>query len=305
MKYTSPSKIIGSATNAMDHGARDITPDVASNWQAFDVDECQRRSARRRKRRRVVIDDEECDDDDDEGVSVDKTAKTVDSDEIRTRVRASKTLSPNQLVHLSVKTAGSTFLRFAVHENLIRQIPDYSRKLDTAIAQSPNARRARITDHKIRREETFVQAIEYLSDGLLEPLDAEDEQNCYQTLVDLVYLYDIGVSLSIDTLQHAIVHHITACEDLDPETFVDFATECYREGKDGHKITPDCPLGQFIKTTLADRLPFLVESDLVDRIREIGGVLNKQLVDVFKEYYQVSQSAKKSQFKVVKVELDD
>ncbi|KAK4541944.1 hypothetical protein LTR36_007308 [Oleoguttula mirabilis] len=271
--------------------------DMTSQGDA--TNEGRPRASLRLKRRRIVPDDEDvCNEELLASGHSTPEAVTQAEDEVQ------EAPSPTRLVLLSVKTPGSTFTRFAVAENIIRQIPDYSRKLDTAIAQDPYAKRMRITEHKMRREETIIQVIEYLSDGLLQPLDVGDAQNRHDTFVDLIYLYDMGVALSIGKLQHNIVAHIANCDDLATEAFVTFAAECYREGKDSHKITPDCVLGQFIKQYLADNLQTLVESGAVDDIKEIGGTLNKQLLEVFMADYVSKQTAKKAEYKV-KIEVED
>lgn len=260
------------------------------------------------KRRRVIRDDEDRDDHEiAAATSSDTDNMTLEPvhDEPPDEAEEQDQPSPKRLVILSVKVSSNTFTRFAVSENTLRQIPEYSRKLDTAIVQTPGAKRLRITDTKIRREEVVTQAIEYVSDGILEPLDVENGYSCLETLTELVYLYDFAVSLSIEDLQHAIVEHVAAGEGLAPETFVSFAVECYREGKDGHKVTPDCLLGQFIKKNLADHLPALVEGGAVNDIKEIGGTLNKQLVEVFMEDFMASKMKSKRSEGNVKIEIKD
>ncbi|KAK5121093.1 hypothetical protein LTR85_005577 [Meristemomyces frigidus] len=286
-----------------DNAVADMIVDIASNSQADEPDNELGTRRRGLKRRRVIRDDDDCDDDEPLG-----DAKLVDTtseeQEAATEAQQPEQLSRRRLVQLSVKISGTTFTSFYLKEDIIREIPDYSRKLDDAISKKRDGERLRIRDHKIRREEMIAQAIDFLSDGILEPLNTEKSETNFRHLVNLVSLYDIGVLLSIGKLQRAIVDHIAACDGLAPDAFVGFAAECYREGKEGHKVKPDCLLGRFIKTNLADHLPSLVESGAVDLIKEIGGTLNKQLVEVFMENYKVSQAAQKGEYKV-KVEIED
>lgn len=133
-----------------------------------------------------------------------------------------------------------------------------------------------------------MQAIEYLIFDALEPLDPCRPKECQRNLVGFVDLYDLSVCLEIDKLEQAIVDHINGCAALDMPSFVGFAAECYN----GHKITEDSLLGQCIKTKLAQNLPILIKSGLIDWIKNKGGILNKQLVEVFAENFIETQKKK-------------
>ena len=68
----------------------------------------------------------------------------------------------------------------------------------------------------------------------------------------LILLYDLAITLDITKLQQAIAEHIAAaCDGVHPSVFISFAAECYKEGKDGHKVTPECLLGKLIEAFLA------------------------------------------------------
>ncbi|KAK5127259.1 hypothetical protein LTR08_004475 [Meristemomyces frigidus] len=209
------------------------------------------------------------------------------------------------LVLLIVKTSGSNngFTEFALPQSVVRRIPVYALKLNKALEKAGSSR-ACVTDNIIRRKEVVIQAVEYLAYGKLKTLDVGNWGQCFDTLTELIYLYDFGVTLSIDELQHAVVDHITECDGLAPDMFVHFAAECYREGK-GHKITPDCLLGQFIKKNLGLHLPGLVESGAVNDIKEVGGTLNKQLVEVFTDFYMAQMKSKIPKDEEVKTEVKD
>lgn len=283
------------------------------------ANEVNKRASRRFKRRRVVQEsDEDCDDDEPSHIPQEpnreaqlQEQQSVDREQVRTPEEPKGGSStqgqpfPKRLVLLSVRINNSTYTRFAAPENIIRQVPDYSHKLDKAIGITPDGERLRITDKKIRREEAVIQAIEYLSAGILEPLNLESCDISWEVLKELIYLYDLAILLEIDVLQHAIVNHIAKGPALSPYILVDFAAECYRKGKESHEVAPDCLLGQFLKTKLADSLPALVESGAVLEVNNIGGTLCKQLVEVYTENFQAIQDMKaKADYGKVKIEID-
>ena len=194
---------------------------------------------------------------------------------------------------MTVKTPGSVSLKFAVAEYIIEQIPEYLKKLETAKRQTEEGKRLRITDSKTRKEEAIVQVIEYLTSGTLEPIDMSTPKACIKRLYELIDLYDLSVALDITELEEAIVNHITVCDDLDSQTFIRFARECYNGNKD-RLIAEGSMLGQFIKHNLARRLDVLVSTGAVDSIKNAGGILCKQLLEVLAEkYLEVIRQQKK------------
>ena len=125
----------------------------------------------RRKRRRVVDEDDGCDTEhmaittgsteeqghkrhlflqDNEGWD-DGEIRPITGDQ--SSVKDEKSIPGNlvpcpkpRLVLLSVETSGNSCTKFALSEDLIREIPDYSRKLDAVMAQIPAGQRFRIAD---------------------------------------------------------------------------------------------------------------------------------------------------------------
>ena len=190
----------------------------------------------------------------------------------------------SRLALLTVKTSNSTSIKFAVSEGVLMQVPEYDKKMATAISQTPYGKRLRITDAKIRWEESFFQAFEYLTIGVLAELDLSKPQACVETLNEFIHVYELSANLGIVSLEQAIVHHISA-SDIDIPTFIKFATECFK----CHNITEHCLLGQFVKANLAEHLHVLIDSGAIDDIKDAGGTLNRQLVEFFAENYVETQ----------------
>lgn len=142
----------------------------------------------------------------------------------------------DRLVLLSIKTSASRTVNFALKASIVRMIPEYAHMLDKVAACT--AGRLRIVDKTIRKEEVVIQMIEYLSAGTLEPLDTGNTpKRALEILFDLIGLYDASVHLCIPELESAIVEHISSnIYSSDESTFVQFAMECYKAGKDAHKV---------------------------------------------------------------------
>lgn len=196
-------------------------------------------------------------------------------------------MSP-RFISLSVKTSKTTIVRFAITENAIRQIPEYSKKLDTAIAKNKSGRRLCISDPKFRKEECMFQAIEYLMHGTLAPLVTEDPAACLVTLHELLDLYDLSVTLNITTLKDAIVQRVNSSNTPDLSTFVAFAIECFKHGA-GHEVSAHCALGVYIKQRLRTELLELVKSGASETIKKAGGELSELLTEVLTEEFVRSQ----------------
>lgn len=168
-----------------------------------------------------------------------------------------------------------------------------------------DGKRLKIMDTKTRKEEAIIQAVEYLTSGLLEPLADLSPKACLKVLYDLIDLYDLSVALNLNELEQAIIDHIDKCTAIDIQTFIQFATECYKDSR-GHTIKADSLLGKFIKANLSACLHSLVETGAVDGIKNAGGTLSQQLVEVLTENYletlkhQTSTQAGNSNIKVEK-----
>ena len=190
---------------------------------------------------------------------------------------------------LTVKTSNSTLVRFAISDHIIRLIPEYAKKLDAISKQTAEGKRLRLVDNKVRKEEAMIQTIEYLTDGILGSIDTGKPKACLEGFYNLLDLYDLSVTLKIQQLEVAVIELISQYRDaLNVPLFIRFASECYRAGR-GHKVTEGCPIGQFIKAYIAQHLQFLIETGAIDEIKNLGGTLNKQLVEVFTENFVETQ----------------
>ncbi|KAK3641131.1 hypothetical protein LTR56_006853 [Elasticomyces elasticus] len=204
---------------------------------------------------------------------------------------------------LSVKIS-AIYVKFVVKEEVIREILEYSSKLDKAKADLVGGERVRITDSKIRKEETVLQAFDYLVDGILEPLDIDDADKCLTALNGLILLYNYSIAMGIETLEAAILSHISSFDfdNFDAITLVYFATEYYHDDKDGSKAASKTSLGCLIKEYLAKYLAAIIEDgETYQYIKSHGGhTLNMQLLEVLSENYLAQRQAISSE--EVKVE---
>ncbi|KAK5678536.1 hypothetical protein LTS10_008980 [Elasticomyces elasticus] len=256
-----------------------------------------------RKRQRVVYDE------DDESESLDSTS--ADTSETGTPCSTGKQPEPTapsptsmpitkqRGILLSVKISATIYVKFVVKEEAIREIPEYSSKLDKAKAGVVDGERIRITDSKIRKEETVLQAFDYLVDGILERLDLDDADKCLTALDGLILLYHYSITMGIVKLETAIVSHIRSFdfENFDPITLVYFATEYYLDRKDGSKASPGTSLGLLIKEYLVKYLDAIIEDgEPYQYIKTEGGnALNMQLLEVLSENYLAQRQAPSSE----------
>lgn len=187
-----------------------------------------------------------------------------------------------RLVTLSIKISQTYTVRFAVTEDVLRQIPAYATQLDTAIAENEAEHRLNISDPKPRKEEPMFQVIEYLTYGILKPLYMEDPDACLDSLLELLELYDLSAALDIKTLALAVVQHLDQSGKPDLPNFVAFAIECFRYNS-GHAVTADCPMGLYIKRMLSKHLNELKRFKLTEDLRDAGGILSKLLIDALLE----------------------
>lgn len=220
----------------------------------------------------------------------DSTNLTIESSE--PEEDSESDIAGSRYVVLSVKTPNNTFIKFALKETVLWQIPEYARKPESARQQNPSGKRIRITDNKIRKEETIIKLVEYLSEGMLEHLSPRDPKVCWTSLLELLSLYNLATALEVPELEQAIVEHIKDCDALDMPTFIRFAAECYDESK-SHSVEESSILGRFVKRNLAAYLPVVIESGAINSIKDVGGTLNKQLVEVLAENYVEMQKQQK------------
>ncbi|KAK4895252.1 hypothetical protein LTR27_006595 [Elasticomyces elasticus] len=259
-----------------------------------------------RKRQRVVYDeDDDCVDTQSAETSTIGTPSTTEEQaEPTTTSPMSMPTTKQRGILLSVKITGTTYVKFVVKQHAIREIPEYSSKLDKAKADLVNGERIRITDSKIRKEETVLRAFDYLVDGILEPLDIEDANKRLTALNGLILLYNYSIAMAIETLEAAILSHISSFDfdNFDPIILVYFATEYYLEGKDGLKASPKNSLGRLIKEYLVKYLDAIIEGgETYQYIKTVGGhALNMQLMEVLSENYLAQRQAASSE--KVKVE---
>lgn len=195
---------------------------------------------------------------------------------------------PQRLVLLTVKTSSCTDVKFAVFEDIIWHIAEYAKKLQSAISRTTECKRLCISDTKIRKEETILQVIEFLTNGTLAHLDSSRPKARFDTLLDFIHLYELGENLGIASLPLAIVQHIDDHLSLNIDTFIKFAEKCYKTGK----ISADCYLGQSIKAKLAEHLHVLYGTGVIDEIRAIGGTLSEQLMEVLIEDFAKNRMQK-------------
>ncbi|KAK5719306.1 hypothetical protein LTR15_007829 [Elasticomyces elasticus] len=205
---------------------------------------------------------------------------------------------------LSIKISATIYVKFVVKEEVIREISEYSSKLDKAKAALVDGEGIRIIDSKIRKEETVLQAFDYLVDGILEPLDIDDADKCLTALNGLILLYNYSIAMGIETLEAAILSHISSFDfdNFDPITLVYFATEYYHDDKDGSKAASRTSLGCLIEEYLAKYLAAIIEDgETYQYIKSQGGsTLNMQLLEVLSENYLAQRQAISSE--EVKVE---
>ncbi|KAF2483481.1 hypothetical protein BDY17DRAFT_148517 [Neohortaea acidophila] len=187
-----------------------------------------------------------------------------------------------RLATLSIKISRTYTVRFAVTENVLRQVPAYAQQLDTAIAENEVEHRLYISDLEIRKEEPMFQVIEYLTYGILKPLKTEDPDACFDSLLELLELYDLSAALDIKTLALAVVQHLDQSGKPDLPNFVAFAIECFRYNS-GHAVTADCPMWLYIKRMLSKHLNELKRFKLTEDLRDAGGILSKLLIDALLE----------------------
>lgn len=188
---------------------------------------------------------------------------------------------------LSVRISDSSFIKFAVDETIIQEIPEYAGILQSVKTQSTGDKRLQITDSKIRHEESITRVIEFLTSGKLAPIDLSSPRASLGSLYELIDLYDLSVALKLLKLERVIKEHINDCDDLDLATFVRFATECYNSDT-GHRVNEGSVLGRYIKLTISQYLRTLVETGIAEDIKNTGGTLSKQLTEVLMNYYTLT-----------------
>jgi len=110
-----------------------------------------------------------------------------------------------RFVLVSVKTNKAATVNFTVKVPIIRQIPLWSQAIDSFAIKFPDTKRLRVTEKKLHREEVFVQALEYLEWGSLEPIDTSNTKAWLHALTELIALYDFSTTMSIPELESAIV----------------------------------------------------------------------------------------------------
>lgn len=89
--------------------------------------------------------------------------------------------------------------------------------------------------------------MEYLTDGILEPLDVIDPRGCLTALISRLTLDEYKVASDIPVREAAPVQHIGSY-DYNPLIIAQFAAKCYQAGKAGTpEISPTSSLGMLIR----------------------------------------------------------
>jgi hypothetical protein len=127
---------------------------------------------------------------------------------------------------------------------------------------------------------------------------------CKDNLDDLVRLYNFSTALSIKRLETGILHHIDAFEDPPLAIFLAFARSYYKKyGADAQ----DTGLGELIKKKLAAFLQHMIDTKTKEEIKNEGGILGQQLIEVLLE----ERSSRTAQWKLnssdvpIKIEDED
>ncbi|TKA74023.1 hypothetical protein B0A55_06176 [Friedmanniomyces simplex] len=255
----------------------------ASEFKGQDEAECQilesATSAKlTRKRRHVVEDDEDM---------LEKIGQSKDATtETRGDTADSNVPRKQRLTLLGVESACYLYHKFLLSEEVFSSVPKSPSKLDTARANTPEGKHLRITDSKIRKEETIIQAIDCPEYGILEPLHTCDLIECLAILGELTTLYNFSLSMPITTPEAAIISHISEV-DFDPVTLV----------------APTSSLGTLIREYLGENLHAIFQDgEAYEYVKTLGGAaFNGQLVGVLAEGLL---ARKLGSGKTVKVEID-
>lgn len=166
---------------------------------------------------------------------------------------------------------------YYVPETVVRYIPSYKIQLVGQLASIKGDDEPVIVDQTARDPKLVGKALRFLASGYLSPLDAASSPACKHSLGELVALYKFSTGMSIKRLETAILHHIDTFEDLSLAFFLAFARSYYSAHGDEAK---DTSLGDLIKKKLGEFLPLMIELGAVDEIKNEGGILGRQLIEV-------------------------
>ena len=203
---------------------------------------------------------------------------------------ASSTTSTSRLAILTIKTANKKTIKLALSEEILDQIPFYAQKLHTARSRTAKSRdrvqRLHISDDGGKRdEETLLRVFDWLATGLL-PQDnntADDDHPTAGSLLPLLSISAVATDLELPALADAAAERIVQRGDkLDIEAFLAFASVCY----DRYEVVAESILGCWIKAFMAERLHVLIDGGWVERIKNGGGELGTQLMEVLVEEFR-------------------
>lgn len=186
--------------------------------------------------------------------------------------------SDDRRIRLVVTTAGNGSTTFAVKASTIDKIASLSKQLKSR--PSTPLQRQVIECSTISGDEAVIQAIELLEGGILNPLPmTPGTAALLQQLSERIKLFDISQELDIGVLEIAVIENISAHSLPDAKVFAQFATACYDRAA-GHRVDKKSSLGQLVKIGLSRLLPDLTAAGIADDLRNAGGPLGEEMIDV-------------------------
>jgi hypothetical protein len=213
------------------------------------------------------------------------------------------TIDMQRWVWLHVRVIDPTKItqQYYVPEYVVRHIPTYKRQLDEQLASIKGDKEPVICDLVARDTELIGKTIRYLASGYLYPLNA-GSSTCKADLDDLVTLYQFSTALSIKRLETAVLHHIDTFEELPLAIFLAFARSYYKMyGADAQ----DTSLSELIKRKLAAFLQHMIDTKTKEEIKNEGGILGQQLIEVLLEERSLRATQWKLNSSDIPIKIED